>query len=47
MEIIKLSKIKIMGSLIVKFLNELLDHGSICCLDYKKCGVALGLDRNF
>ena len=35
MEIIKLSKIKIMEGFTIKFLNESLDHVSICCLDYK------------
>lgn len=33
MEIIKLSKIKIIGSLIINFLNEMLDGLSTCCLD--------------
>jgi len=37
MVIIKLSKIKIMDRLNVKFLNESLDRRSICCLDYKNC----------
>ncbi len=33
MEIIKLSKFKIMEALIINFLNETLDRLSICCLD--------------
>ena len=33
MEIIKLSKIKIMDGLIINFLNETLDGVSRCCLD--------------
>ena len=36
MEIIKLSKIKIMDSFIIKFLNQTLDHGLRYCPDNKK-----------
>ena len=35
MEIIKLSKIKIMDTLIINFLNQTLDQSHKCCLDIK------------